>query len=363
MAALMPGAERGVSLVERGLRSTSLGVDIDGKPVDRREDRVALLRSAHKDALVECKLEDLIPIGNTLRRKLDAQTTTLAFITSGEIDQLAENVSPVMARQAMNQAPGNLRRAIATLGSCGFETIVISADHGYLFGEEVSEGQKIDAPGGDQLELHRRVWIGRGGAATPGVLRMSASDLGLGGDLELATPRSTAVFTMAGGAGDYYHGGISLQELVIPVLRLVRSGAGRNAPAAAAALQWTIQPGGRVISTRFFSATVSAVSTELLPVTPPCVRTELWMEIPGSGPLRIAEPVSSTDGFDQATGEVQLALMPDAGQQVAPNTITFHITAAEDEGLRGTAWLTVSDVLTGRELSRYENIPVGIDAF
>jgi hypothetical protein len=76
---------------------------------------------------------------------------------------------------------------------------------------------RTDAPGGDTVELHRRCWIGRGGATPPGCVRVSASALGYASDLEFVFPAATGVFK-AGGDLAFHHGGPSLQEMVVPVL-------------------------------------------------------------------------------------------------------------------------------------------------
>ena len=73
------------------------------------------------------------------------------------------------------------------------------------------------SPGGDEVDLHRRCWIGRGGATPAGCVRVSAAALGYDSDLDFVFPLGSGVFK-AGGDLAFHHGGPSLQELVIPVL-------------------------------------------------------------------------------------------------------------------------------------------------
>ena len=47
---------------------------------------------------------------------------------------------------------------------------------------------RIDAPGGATVELHRRCWIGRGGATPPATVRVAASSLGNDSDLDFVFP-------------------------------------------------------------------------------------------------------------------------------------------------------------------------------
>src|SRR5206468_12434063 len=94
---------------------------------------------------------------------------------------------------------------------------VVSADHGHQFASRKEEDMRIDSPGGDTVDLHRRCWIGRGGATPPGTARVSAAELGYDSDLDFVFPKSLGVFK-SGGDLAYHHGGISLQEMVVPVV-------------------------------------------------------------------------------------------------------------------------------------------------
>ena len=128
----------------------------------------------------------------------------------------------------METVIGNIARAARKLASAGVESFVVTADHGHQFALRKEEDMRIDAPGGDTVELHRRCWIGRGGATPPGTIRVSAAELGYDSDLDFVFPTGLGVFK-AGGDLAYHHGGISLQEMVVPVVTFripARLGAG-----------------------------------------------------------------------------------------------------------------------------------------
>jgi hypothetical protein len=121
------------------------------------------------------------------------------------------------ARYVMETVVSNIARAARKLASAGVASFVVSADHGHQFASRKEEDMRIDAPGGDTVELHRRCWIGRGGATPPGTIRVSAAELGYDSDLDFVFPKGLGVFK-SGGDLAYHHGGISLQEMVVPVL-------------------------------------------------------------------------------------------------------------------------------------------------
>ena len=141
------------------------------------------------------------------------------MVRSQEIDSLGENVDELTARAAMEGVIGNVARAIRKLSTAGVENFVVTADHGHQFSMQKEEDMKTESPGGNALEVHRRCWIGHGGATPPGCVRVSGPELGYGTNLEFVFPRGLGVFK-AGGGLTFHHGGISLQELVIPVVRL-----------------------------------------------------------------------------------------------------------------------------------------------
>jgi hypothetical protein len=253
-----------------------------------------------------------------------------------------------MARSAMDTALVSLRRAFRTLASHGVETIVVSADHGYLFGEEPDSGMTIEPPGGEEVDRHRRVWIGRGGAALPSALRARAADFDLGGDLEIVAPWNTAVFR-ANGARAYFHGGLSPQELLIPVARL-RPRAARP-PSAGARISWTVTLGSPRITTRFCTITVAGASADLLELVPPKVRLEVRMD----GRV-ISTPVAASYGYDAPSQEVQLKRRSGDERALEPCSVTLQL--AEPPASEGTATAHLLDAQTGAELARSELLVV-----
>lgn len=108
---------------------------------------------------------------------------------------------------------------IRKLADLGIEQFVIAADHGHLFAAIKEDAMRIDSPGGEKVELHRRCWIGRGGTTPSGTVRVAGAELGYHTDLEFVFPVGVGVFK-AGGDLAYHHGGLSLQELVVPALSL-----------------------------------------------------------------------------------------------------------------------------------------------
>lgn len=212
MAALMPGAEESFSVLQSG---NDLGAKINDMVSGSLNDRRKVWKGKVPD-VVDLDLDKVLSHSiSKLKQRINS--APLLIVRSLEIDAMGEGGNTFLARQVMDTAINNVARAIKRLAELGVSKFVVAADHGHLFMRERDESQRIEKPGGEQVSLHRRCWAGRGGSTPPSTVRISASQLGYESDLDFVFPTTNSVFR-AGGDLAYHHGGISLQELLIPVL-------------------------------------------------------------------------------------------------------------------------------------------------
>lgn len=315
MAGLMPGAEKGLAIEPAG--SSKLGVTLLGNLLRTRAERVKHLENKASVPVAIVELNQIAPLKDKNIRSMLKSARLILVTATDEIDGLWEN-QPAMARQLHEHVFDQLRRGLRTLFGLGISKAVLTADHGFLIGDRLMQGAPLESPGGETADLHRRVWIGRGGATTPECLRKPLSAFGIGGDLELVTPYGLTCFKAPGGSSEYFHGGLSLQEMTIPVL-IVTAGATKSS-LETPAFQWTLTPGSKQISTRFFSVTVQGGATDLF-AAPPRVRVELRV-----GSQIFSVPIAASYGFDEITRDVVMAFDAVVVGQLIPNTITLQIT-------------------------------------
>jgi hypothetical protein len=213
MAALLPGASSSFSVVEQ---AGTIGVRIDDTFLPDLAARKKFAAS-RVPKLADIALDELLGLQpSKLAKKID--TAQIVIVRSQEIDHAGEHGFTFQARQVMDTVIDNLARAVRKLAAAGVEHCVLTADHGHLFfPSDRDESMRIEAPGGGEIDLHRRCWIGRGGATPAGCVRVTASALGYNSDLDFVFPLGSGVFK-AGGDLAFHHGGPSLQELVIPVV-------------------------------------------------------------------------------------------------------------------------------------------------
>ena len=345
MAALLPGAQNDAKVVAAG--SGKLGLEIDGTVVKDRKDRLALLRKHAGVEVYDAKLDDLLPKPSKKVRE-GIENAQLILVTSQEIDELCEQDNITQARRQMDGVLNDLRRGVRVLIDMGIERIVLTADHGHVFADELSEDMKVDSPGGETVDLHRRVWVGHGGNADDAFLRAPLTALGMQGEFDLATPWTFACFKCKGGANAYFHGGLSPQELLVPVLILSPSSKPSAGPPVGVA--WTLVPGSEKLTTRFFSVQITGFNSGLFDIAAPKVRVELRAK-----GRTLSHAVSASYGFEEATGDVALRNEEGNSKKIASNTVTLMITEEPDQK---SVSLHLLDAATGTELARLEKIEV-----
>jgi hypothetical protein len=348
MAALLPKAQESAKVVTVG--GGKLALEIDGKVIKDRKDRVAFLKENSGVSVFDAKLDDLLP-KPTKKVKDGIQNSQLILITSQEIDELGEADNMAQARLQIDGVLSHLRRGVRVLADHGIATIVLVADHGHLFADEIGEDMKIEAPGGKVEDLHRRVWVGVGGTSEPSYLRTSLASLGVESEFDIATPWTFAVFKSKGGGRAYFHGGLSPQELIIPVV-VMHSAVKPSAPSTG--IQWTLTPGTAKLTTRFFSVQISGSESmsSLFGFEPPKVRIELR-----ANKKCVSVPVSASYGFEDATGEVKLKIAESDSKRIEPNTVTVMVA---EEIAQKTVGVYLLDATTGAELAAPLTVDVAI---
>jgi hypothetical protein len=289
MANLCPGAERGLQLsLDDGDR---LIVRIDGQEVMKPQQRVSRLQAAHGQ-VTDFRLDDIHRCtDNEIAERLVG--ASLVLVRSQEIDEQGETGKLNVGLNAFEATVRDLSRAVARLSHHGVTQFVISADHGFLaLTREVGDHMIIPKPGG-RGEVHRRAFIGKGGAASEALLRLPLDRIGLPGDLDVVVPRGLALIA-AGGARGFFHGGLSPQEVVVPVVTV-------RVPTAVGTTMITVEVQiARKITSQIFTAQVllgHSLLSEPLTVRPVAVRVSDGEQV---------SAIATAGGAEQGEGLVRL---------------------------------------------------------
>lgn len=292
MADLCPGADAGLSIELTSAERLVVKIgDVEVKGVPDREN---LLRAAHGE-VVNLGLTQLFDQGEReLAKKIGS--ARLVLVRSQEMDSAGESGLLAAAWSSFETVRDLLVRAVARLGQAGVRRVVISADHGFIvLSRSLGADRVIEPPKGGAGELHRRGWVGRGAITPPNTIRLRLADAGERSDLDLIAPRGLAVFA-AGGDKRFFHGGLSPQELLVPVI--VAEPRTATAPQR---LKVTVSAAGDKVTTGVFS--VSAV------FEPDLFHAELVTRVVArrASNKEVVARVVAGDGFDPEAGTVTLA--------------------------------------------------------
>jgi uncharacterized protein (TIGR02687 family) len=218
MAALLPNRE--LELAADG----SGAVLSDGDSTQglaAREKRLAHGRVG--DRAKALRAEDLMKMRTEEGKEL-FRDNDIVYIFHNHIDAIGDKMQTEdKLPKAAEDAIEDLTTLVRKLTSANFSNILITADHGFLYQHRAigeSDFAIADPQGTEILLRNRRFVIGRGLAETPGMKKFSAANLGLAGDLDVLIPNSINRLRVKGAGSRFVHGGASLQEVVIPVIRV-----------------------------------------------------------------------------------------------------------------------------------------------
>ena len=216
MAALLPGASRAIDPAKRT-------VTVDGLETAGTVPRRDLLKAKLGPRATALSAVDFMEMNTATDARVLIRDHEVVYIYHNVIDDTGDKLATeAQTTEAVEAALEELLKLLKKISNANGGQIVLTADHGFLFQQtEVDEADDFALPAAKEwLFPHRRFALGRGIAAKPGVKTFSAADLGLTGDWVAAFPSGLGRFPLKGSGKRFVHGGYSLQETILPVLRI-----------------------------------------------------------------------------------------------------------------------------------------------
>lgn len=212
MASLLPDAREMKLKMKAGKLVPHFG---DGA-VATAQERVSVLSAEYGDRFMDIRLDDLINKRFTKPFKEQFENKALTLVRYQRIDSEGENYAPDLFAN-LKRHVDNILKAVRRLAELGYADIFLFTDHGFLVFPEHEAGNKATKPEGTWMLEKERVLVGSAGENTE-TIRFTADELGVAGDAEhLVFPKTLATFSEG---VQYFHGGLSIQECVIPDLHV-----------------------------------------------------------------------------------------------------------------------------------------------
>lgn len=217
MAALLPNKSLAIADNDTGT------VLVEGQSSQGTVNRTKILQAALDGRGQAVKAEDFMQLNREDSREL-LKGNDVLYIYHNRIDHTGDKMhSEGQAFEAAEQTLDDLIRLIKKLTAANANNLLITADHGFIYqNRELDESDFLgDAVSGDDIRYRdRRFVLGKGLSASPAFHHFSSEQLGLDGEMEVQIPKSINRLRLKGSGSRFVHGGASLQEVVIPVLKV-----------------------------------------------------------------------------------------------------------------------------------------------
>jgi hypothetical protein len=261
--------------------SNRLLATVGGTRVDTVDHRVELLRTQFGKT-VDFELSN-VPTGEQeLAKRI--RGARLVLVRSQEVDAAGESGALTAGWRTFEDMVDLLPRVIARLNSAGVTTVCVAADHGFIaLTRSLGADRTTEPP--------------RGGQA------------GIVSDLDIVGPRGLAVFS-APGKRQFFHGGMSPQELLVPAILATSPQA--NGDGSDISVEVSLD--GGTIKTGVFRATITFIAPDLF-------SSETLVRIVAErvGDRVVARPLSGV-GLDEVSGSIRL-------ESAQPAQVAFRVTA------------------------------------
>ena len=216
MAALLPGQKLAVE-------AAAATVTVDGQSAIGTENRAKILKFACGGKGTAIQAEDFLELNTKTDGRALMRDHEVIYIFHNVIDKTGDAPGTEgKTFDAVEQAFAELDLIIKKVANINGSNMLLTADHGFLFQQdEVAEGDATPLPAaGEWTFRNRRFSLGHAIPPAAQVKIFASAALGVSGDWSAAFPLSLGRFPLQGSGMRYVHGGISLQEVVVPVVKI-----------------------------------------------------------------------------------------------------------------------------------------------
>lgn len=217
MASLLPNET--LEIVEKDIT-----VLVDNLSTSGIENRNKLLKMRNPK-ITAFRDQDILNSSSEALKEIK-KVNDVIYIFHNKIDEIGHNLSSEgQAFDAAETAIEDLLRLVKKVANADIYNIIVTADHGFIY-----ENKPLDEDGylgvdpiGEQIiKKDRRFVIGRGLKDDSSFMKFDAKSLGLEGNLEFQFPKSINRLRLQGAAIRFVHGGVSLQEVIVPIIDITK---------------------------------------------------------------------------------------------------------------------------------------------
>lgn len=210
--------------------------------------------------------EDLIKKSSPEGREF-VKNHDLIYIYHNRIDKTGDDkVSEEKVFEAVEEEIRYLIEVLKKISSLNGNLVFVTADHGFIYqNQPLDESDFADKTiEGNIWKENRRFVLGENLEANASMKKFQASALGLSGNTDILIPNSINRLRVKGAGSQFVHGGATLQEIVVPMLKVVKKRKDTVSQVEIDIIQSTNKITTNILAVSFIQS--EAISDQVLPV-------------------------------------------------------------------------------------------------
>lgn len=219
MASLLPNKE---------IKYKNNTILVDGKQCKSTKERQKILQEYNPDAIA-VKFDEINSLKKSELRSL-TKGINLVYIYHDQIDARGDNApTENEVFDASQEAIDEITKLTTRLiDSANFTRIIITADHGYIYKKgSLNDSNKVNLESISAFYKNRRFLLTDDKTDIPGTKCLSLEYIN-NEDIYVTVPKGVDIFKLNGGGLNYVHGGLSLEEVIVPVIEVKSKKGGKN---------------------------------------------------------------------------------------------------------------------------------------
>lgn len=214
MASLLPHKEL-------ALKEESDLIIVDGMSSSGRQGRTKILEVSSGVRSTAIKAEDLMRMNSATVGRDYVKKFDLIYIYNDRIDKAGET-SEERVFEAVEDEIQFLMDLVKKISNMNGNNVFITSDHGFIYQhQELDESDfSVSKHKGEVWKENRRFVIGKGLKGDAATKSFTGKELNLNSDVDVLIPKSINRLRVRGAGSRFIHGGSSLQEIVIPLIKV-----------------------------------------------------------------------------------------------------------------------------------------------
>jgi uncharacterized protein (TIGR02687 family) len=218
MASLLPHKEI-------SFKKGSDSVEVDGMSSSGIQGRTKILATNSGVRATAIKADDFMNFNSATEGRAFVKKHDLIYIYHNRIDKTGDDkTSEEKVFEAVEDEIEFLMDMLKKIANMNGNNMILTSDHGFIYqNNQLEESDFIESNHkGDIWKENRRFVIGENLKGDNSTKSFKGSNLGLNSDANVLIPKSINRLRIKGAGSRFVHGGASLQEIIIPVIKVVK---------------------------------------------------------------------------------------------------------------------------------------------